>query len=119
MFFVLMIRLPPRSTRTDTLFPYTTLFRSERGDEVAARRTPVVARLGPVDELSGQGGDGGDARARYPQDLVQPRPARRCDPRRLCAGDRSGARGGRPRTAAHPLSLAGESGRRRTGRGQD
>src|SRR3546814_16021323 len=24
-----MIRLPPRSTRTDTLFPYTTLFRSE------------------------------------------------------------------------------------------
>src|SRR3546814_2078415 len=31
MFFVffLMIRRPPRSTRTDTLFPYTTLFRSE------------------------------------------------------------------------------------------
>src|SRR3546814_1357218 len=27
-FFFLMIRLPPRSTRTDTLFPYTTLFRS-------------------------------------------------------------------------------------------
>src|SRR3546814_12534821 len=27
-FFVLMIRRPPRSTRTDTLFPYTTLFRS-------------------------------------------------------------------------------------------
>src|SRR3546814_15430364 len=26
--FFLMIRLPPRSTRTDTLFPYTTLFRS-------------------------------------------------------------------------------------------
>src|SRR3546814_13853936 len=25
-----MIRRPPRSTRTDTLFPYTTLFRSER-----------------------------------------------------------------------------------------
>src|SRR3546814_18001371 len=27
--FVLMIRLPPRSTRTDTLFPYTTLLRSD------------------------------------------------------------------------------------------
>src|SRR3546814_19141102 len=27
-FLVLMIRRPPRSTRTDTLFPYTTLFRS-------------------------------------------------------------------------------------------
>src|SRR3546814_5652725 len=28
MFFFLMLRRPPRSTRTDTLFPYTTLFRS-------------------------------------------------------------------------------------------
>src|SRR3546814_16366881 len=34
-----MIRLPPRSTRTDTLFPYTTLFRSSRAppDRVPAR----------------------------------------------------------------------------------
>src|SRR3546814_18884769 len=30
VFSFLMIRRPPRSTRTDTLFPYTTLFRSER-----------------------------------------------------------------------------------------
>src|SRR3546814_16170723 len=30
VFFFLMIRRPPRSTRTDTLFPYTTLFRSLR-----------------------------------------------------------------------------------------
>src|SRR3546814_13695027 len=29
MFFVLMIRRQPRATRTDTLFPYTTLFRSD------------------------------------------------------------------------------------------
>src|SRR3546814_7369525 len=29
MISFLMIRLPPRSTRTDTLFPYTTLFRSQ------------------------------------------------------------------------------------------
>src|SRR3546814_615456 len=28
-----MIRLPPRSTRTDTLFPYTTLFRSKFGHD--------------------------------------------------------------------------------------
>src|SRR3546814_8979479 len=44
--FFLMIRLPPRSTRTDTLFPYTTLFRSiaGRGD------------LGPVDvDVHGDG----------------------------------------------------------------
>src|SRR3546814_19868808 len=32
-FFFLMIRRPPRSTRTDTLFPYTTLFRSVRQKE--------------------------------------------------------------------------------------
>src|SRR3546814_15643261 len=32
VFFFLMIRRPPRSTRTYTLFPYTTLFRSVRED---------------------------------------------------------------------------------------
>src|SRR3546814_1643547 len=61
-----MIRRPPRSTRTDTLFPYTTLFRSilfalesgldfERGGEVSktlarlyqgARQTVINASLG-------------------------------------------------------------------------
>src|SRR3546814_16007499 len=35
-FFFLMIRRPPRSTRTDTLFPYTTLFRSDAGNTVRA-----------------------------------------------------------------------------------
>src|SRR3546814_11410165 len=35
-FFFLMIRRPPRSTRTDTLFPYTTLFRS-RCDQRASQ----------------------------------------------------------------------------------
>src|SRR3546814_13812430 len=33
-----MIRRPPRSTRTDTLFPYTTLFRSEAVDRDDQRR---------------------------------------------------------------------------------
>src|SRR3546814_12038598 len=37
MFFCLMIRRPPRSTRTDTLFPYTTLFRSVRARSSSAR----------------------------------------------------------------------------------
>src|SRR3546814_1203156 len=36
MFFFLMIRRPPRSTRTDTLFPYTTLFRSSFSDALRA-----------------------------------------------------------------------------------
>src|SRR3546814_19216999 len=36
-FFFLMIRRPPRSTRTDTLFPYTTLFRSPVDTKERAR----------------------------------------------------------------------------------
>src|SRR3546814_16276342 len=39
-----MIRRPPRSTRTDTLFPYTTLFRS--GHEVDDPRPRLVAEVG-------------------------------------------------------------------------
>src|SRR3546814_7708276 len=42
-----MIRRPPRSTRTDTLFPYTTLFRSALGSFGDHRR--------PVDVLDGDG----------------------------------------------------------------
>src|SRR3546814_20507994 len=45
-----MIRVPPRSTRTDTLFPYTTLFRS-----------PVSVRRG-----SGRRGMGAEARSQQP-----------------------------------------------------
>src|SRR3546814_6402608 len=39
-----MIRLPPRSTRTDTLFPYTTLFRS--APSARKRPTGASARAG-------------------------------------------------------------------------
>src|SRR3546814_3706626 len=43
--FVLMIRRPPISTRTDTLFPYTTLFRSLRvGDHLVIQRVDIVLR---------------------------------------------------------------------------
>src|SRR3546814_1642641 len=38
--FFLMIRRPPRSTRTDTLFPYTTLFRSQ-----ASRSLPLLDQV--------------------------------------------------------------------------
>src|SRR3546814_18952627 len=43
-YFFLMIRRPPRSTRTDTLFPYTTLFRANDGAEYANRK----AKADPV-----------------------------------------------------------------------
>src|SRR3546814_2692759 len=37
-----MIRRPPRSTRTDTLFPYTTLFRSVSATDVMVEAVPIV-----------------------------------------------------------------------------
>src|SRR3546814_3928113 len=52
-----MIRRPPRSTRTDTLFPYTTLFRS--------------SRLPPL--LQGPGGGRTDDGARFLQERRKPR----------------------------------------------
>src|SRR3546814_16449059 len=49
MFVFLMIRRPPRSTRTDTLFPYTTLFRSRRAlEERVTDRLPQRAKA-PAD----------------------------------------------------------------------
>src|SRR3546814_2139210 len=62
--FFLMIRRPPRSTRTDTLFPYTTLFRSDGAPGV------VVDRV--------RGLDDGDPRPRL-------RPRRKPEPRRQLA----------------------------------
>src|SRR3546814_1032240 len=46
VFFFLMIRRPPRSTRTDTLFPYTTLFRS--CDLAGAQRHDAAEILRPA-----------------------------------------------------------------------
>src|SRR3546814_12169701 len=48
VFFFLMIRRPPRSTRTDTLFPYTTLFRSwlSRTAQACSERIQIAFRTG-------------------------------------------------------------------------
>src|SRR3546814_16461502 len=51
MFVFLRIRRPPRSTRTDTLFPYTTLFRSRRVIAVGE------VHLGHVHRAAGAFGD--------------------------------------------------------------
>src|SRR3546814_16469921 len=88
-----MIRRPPRSTRTDTLFPYTTLFRSAREAD-RRRRTPDLAdraraatrgvyparrRRGadPDDERAEAGGLRLGRAARYPRAAGRPghRPA--------------------------------------------
>src|SRR3546814_8609195 len=49
LFFFLMIRRPPRSTRTDTLFPYTTLFRSPAAlPSSSATSDPDIDRAGSI-----------------------------------------------------------------------
>src|SRR3546814_15638828 len=46
--FFLMIRRPPRSTRTDTLFPYTTLFRSSLYNLTAAELADAANAAAPT-----------------------------------------------------------------------
>src|SRR3546814_10192773 len=59
--FFLMIRRPPRSTRTDTLFPYTTLFRSNGpapGQRIFSRKACAgTAHRGRFDPLYHRAGD--------------------------------------------------------------
>src|SRR3546814_1332708 len=72
-----MIRRPPRSTRTDTLFPYTTLFRSPRyafEGRVQRRRARVQPRLHPHRARAALfGPDGGNVRGQKTRGI------RRCD----------------------------------------
>src|SRR3546814_17001898 len=62
-FFFLMIRRPPRSTRTDTLFPYTTLFRSDVIDGVSFNNPADGKRLT-------EGYDWADLSSRHPEKLT-------------------------------------------------
>src|SRR3546814_10712080 len=92
-----MIRRPPRSTRTDTLFPYTTLFRSHpqdcagaggglrRGSEACERDALFRACAG------GAGGGGGASRRAVQRD------------HRRIAGDRRGT--DRQRSEEHTSEL--------------
>src|SRR3546814_11276095 len=48
VFFFLMIRRPPRSTRTDTLFPYTTLFRSRCSSTASTTSLTTARRSSPT-----------------------------------------------------------------------
>src|SRR3546814_10106389 len=85
-----MLRRPPRSTRTDTLFPYTTLFRS--ATRLALDRTRGKQRPGPRSPLAN---DDGSA-------------ARRADiPERAGRGARHVAPAGRPegRSEEHTSEL--------------
>src|SRR3546814_11720025 len=84
--FFLLIRRPPRSTRTDTLFPYTTLFRSRRTAPASLSAAPCWPRS-----------DGGRSPRRFlPCDRDRGCAARDCRARE-CGGpkDRSARRSGR------------------------
>src|SRR3546814_2619017 len=98
-----MIRRPPRSTRTDTLFPYTTLFRSgllallagggEVADQVAGIDAREVLHRRAAGRIAVADGDrvGGAARARKAVSLAQGGTAggrRRCGRGRKRAGRR-------------------------------
>src|SRR3546814_2119922 len=60
-----MKRRPPRSTRTDTLFPYTTLFRSEPEPGRSLRLPRLVAPLGRIRTRSGRSNVHGEPRDGY------------------------------------------------------
>src|SRR3546814_13218082 len=64
-----MIRRPPRSTRTDTLFPYTTLFRSN-GLGLAAAPAPAPAPSYPQDCREAPEAQG--AQGRRPRNAARP-----------------------------------------------
>src|SRR3546814_1879781 len=81
----LMIRRPPRSTRTDTLFPYTTLFRSANGGE----------------------GPGGNARDNRRADRRPRRLRRRAFPAVVAAAARAPGRRPWGGTVPRPLCPAG------------
>src|SRR3546814_3717160 len=73
-FFFLMIRRPPRSTRTDTLFPYTTLFRSW-GSGPVPPLTADSAVCAP--EKDDRGGDRDDQRP-HAQEVGRQQQAQPC-----------------------------------------
>src|SRR3546814_20546975 len=66
-----MIRRPPRATRTDTLFPYTTLFRSDQVEPAAGGQ---LMRLGQDDRIGGKEADDLGVRPDRQPGQVGPRP---------------------------------------------
>src|SRR3546814_8197150 len=72
-----MIRRPPRSTRTDTLFPYTTLFRSGPGDRDRRDGREARHRSGRLPYPQRYAGRSGEARtvlfAAAPQRMTRTR----------------------------------------------
>src|SRR3546814_17447667 len=62
LFFFLMIRRPPRSTRTDTLFPYTTLFRSQSAHAETGLKATRLMDVRAVLQAAAEAKDAGSQR---------------------------------------------------------
>src|SRR3546814_10146413 len=93
MFFFFISRRPPIPTRTDTLFPYTTLFRSPAAAPARAGDIP-----GPARGNSRRHGESGGAHARH--GLARPYPWAACGARNLRPQGR-----GLDRSEEHPSEL--------------
>src|SRR3546814_20422745 len=102
-FFGLMIRRPPVSTRTDTLFPYTTCLRSDLRARVAGS---AGGRAVP-DGAAGAHGAGARAGGSRGADFDHPPLGRRADPR--AAGCRLGAGAARAAAAGGRFASAGRT----------
>src|SRR3546814_7213171 len=82
-----MVRRPPRPTRTDTLFPYPTLFRSPRRPTAAPARLHLACGAGHARHRLHPVGGAGGAAANRAGDVLRPgrqpdpaRPAKTLDP---------------------------------------
>src|SRR3546814_4894902 len=93
-----MIRRPPRSTRTDTLFPYTPLFRAPRDRHIAAHRRGL-GRRGPRERRPRR-----DVRGRRAAAQLEPR-AQAAAVRRRAAGHAPLGRGLEGRSEEHTSAL--------------
>src|SRR3546814_4215366 len=105
-----MIRRPPKSTRTDTLFPYTPLFRSAAAAYPAAEDPAQHRGRGPPARPADRHLGGGAAGARtHPGRTLQPAAAGRRVPQALAGADHPGARSAAAGTRLAEPAGAGRS----------
>src|SRR3546814_6752776 len=97
-----MILRPPRSTRTDTLFPYTTLFRSPQDRRVARASTGFQRVFDETLEGGGGFGDGvgGEAARVVFGNVMEAVDAENACDRAIAGGDNAGQFAGRNPVAA-------------------
>src|SRR3546814_12645942 len=107
-----MRRRPPRSTRTDTLCPYTTLFRSVDAAVRAARAARTGRTVARCAAAAGAAGAGPDLRQVRPDPVDAPRPGAAGRGRRTLGTPGPGRHGRRRHRAAYHPAVAATRPRR-------